>query len=93
MAGQATWSWSSVMGVTVNGDCWQSVYHANGDFTHTCLDTTGQETDPCTATVRFTNGQKVKYTFVCTSVAQNAGKVRRVGADLFIENFASEDWS
>lgn len=90
MPGHASWSWSSVMGVTISGVCWQSVYTQTGDFTHTCLHK--DETIPCTATVRFLNGQKVKYTFTCTAIEQNAGIVRRLGNDLIIERFDSEEW-
>lgn len=92
MPGEATWQWSQVLGVTISGQCWKSVYQAgSNDFTHTCLD----EADlaPCTATVRFISGQKVKYTFTCTAIAANAGQVIRDGNDLIVHRFDFEDWS
>lgn len=93
MPGEATWQWSQVLGVSINSSpCWESVYEAGtNDFTHTCSKP-GQTLD-CIATVRFLNGQKVKYTGHCEGNPANAFQILRDGADLIVHRFDSEDWS
>lgn len=90
MPGQSQYQATGVMGVSCNGPCWKYTWQGDGKFKHVCNDQV--ETEPCTAVIRFTNGDKVKYTFACDANPASAGYVQNDGTYVWAVNWTLEEW-
>lgn len=89
MAGNAQWQ-ATGTGVSCQGPCWAYVWQANGLYDHKCLHQ--DETVPCTAILRFPNGDRVRYTFACDANPATAGGIKNDGTYVWVTNFTNEEW-